>query len=79
MFKDAALRFFGGPTNVAKAAGVKPPTVSGWGVLVPEGRAPRLADASKGQLHYDKDVYDQYRNAKRCGKQDKPTTHNGTD
>ncbi|TWW07790.1 transcriptional regulator, partial [Klebsiella sp. ME-303] len=41
--------------------------VSQWGLLVPEGRAQRLVDASSGKLTYDKDIYDQYRNEKRSG------------
>ncbi|KAF1367359.1 Cro/CI family transcriptional regulator [Yokenella regensburgei] len=68
MFKKNALEFFGTNTRIALAAGVDPSAVSQWKELVPEGRAQRLADASNGTLHYDKDVYDRYRKAKRLGK-----------
>lgn len=69
MLKQDAIRFFGGPTKVASAAGVEPPTVSGWGEVVPEGRAHRLAEASGGALiAWTKEQYDRYRKSKRTGK-----------
>ena len=68
MLTSEALAFFDGDKRrLAKAAGVRTPTVYKWGVLVPEGRAARLQAASEGQLYYDKDIYDQYRNEKRSG------------
>lgn len=67
MLTKDALRFFGSKPKMALAAGVKPPSVYKWGMLVPEGRAARLEAASNGQLHYDKNMYDQYRNDKRTG------------
>lgn len=57
MFKEDALNFFGTNTKVAIAAGVDRSAVSQWKDLVPEGRAQRLADASNGALHYDKNVF----------------------
>ncbi|EMD6815301.1 transcriptional regulator [Citrobacter koseri] len=68
MLTSEALAFFGGDKRkLAKAAGVRTPTVYKWGELVPEGRASRLQDISGGVLHYDKSVYDQA-NAKRYRK-----------
>ncbi|EOW0181909.1 TPA: transcriptional regulator [Klebsiella pneumoniae] len=67
MYKQDALSFFGTKTRLAKAAGVRLSSIYKWGELVPEARASRLQDASGGQLHYDKNVYDQYRNKKRTG------------
>ncbi|HCB0125584.1 TPA: transcriptional regulator [Klebsiella variicola subsp. variicola] len=67
MYKSDALSFFGTKTRLAKAAGVRLSSIYKWGGLVPEGRAARLQSASGGQLHYDKDIYDQYRNEKRAG------------
>ncbi|EMN1953036.1 Cro/CI family transcriptional regulator [Citrobacter koseri] len=67
MLTKDALRFFGSKTKLALAAGVKLPSIYKWGALVPEGRASRLQEASNGSLRYDKNIYDQYRNAKRAG------------
>lgn len=38
------------------------------GILVPEGRAMRLQEASGGELQYDPKVYDEYRKTKRAGR-----------
>lgn len=65
MFKQDALKFFGNKTKLAHAAGVKPPSVSAWGKLVPEGRAMRLQEASGGKLIYDSSIYDAHRKASR--------------
>ncbi len=37
-------------------------------ILVPEGRAMRLQEASGGELQYDPKVYDEYRKTKRAGR-----------
>lgn len=57
MFKKDAIKFFGSASAVAKAAGVKPPSVSAWKELIPERRARRLELASGGVLRYDMDLY----------------------
>lgn len=80
MLKQDAIRFFGGPTNVAKAAGVKPPTVSEWGEVVPEGRARRLAAASGGMCPaWTAEQYDLYRKSKRIGAQNTAPPRKETD
>ena len=68
MFKNDAVNHFGSNSRVAVVAGVNRSAVSQWKELVPERCAQRLADASNGALHYDKDVYDRYRQAKRASK-----------
>nr|WP_225383455.1 hypothetical protein [Escherichia coli] len=40
----------------------------GYQILVPEGRAMRLQEASGGELQYDPKVYDEYRKTKRAGR-----------
>ncbi|MCE3116155.1 Cro/CI family transcriptional regulator [Enterobacter sp. ASE] len=65
MYKEEAIKVFGNKSRVAFAAGVDPSAVSQWKTLVPERCAQRLADASGGALHYDKNVYDEYRKKKR--------------
>jgi len=80
MLKSEAVIFFGTNVRIADIAGVDPSAVSQWREVVPERAAQRLAEASNGELSYDKDFYDQHRKNKRSKKtQDKPTTHNGTD
>lgn len=69
MLTADALKFFGTKTKLAKAAGVELQSFYKWGVLVPEGRARRLEEASNGALHYNKDIYDQHRKARRLEKQ----------
>ncbi|MBC0852603.1 MULTISPECIES: Cro/CI family transcriptional regulator [Pantoea] len=64
MFKTQAIDFFGSKSKLAKAAGVRLPSIYKWGELVPEGRASRLQAASGGVLKYDPAIYDQHK-AKR--------------
>lgn len=64
MLKSEAVKFFGNKTKLARAAGVKPSSVSVWAELVPEGKAMRLQIASGGVLAYDPVAYDQLK-AKR--------------
>ena len=68
MFTSEALAFFDNDKRrLAKAAGVRTPTVYKWGTLVPEGRASRLQKASGGILQYDPEIYDRHAKAKREG------------
>ncbi|EJH8725052.1 Cro/CI family transcriptional regulator [Cronobacter sakazakii] len=68
MFKCDAVSHFGTSSKVAQAAGVERSAVSQWKILVPERCAQRLADASEGALHYDKNLYDEYRKKKRLSR-----------
>ncbi|EKS7425951.1 transcriptional regulator [Enterobacter cancerogenus] len=68
MYKEEAIKVFGNKSRVAFAAGVDPSAVSQWKTLVPERCAQRLADASGGALHYNKNVYDEYRKKKRLSR-----------
>lgn len=52
MLKVDAITFFGSKTKLANAAGVRLASVAAWGILVPEGRAMRLQEASGGELQY---------------------------
>ena len=67
MLTTDALNFFGTKTKLARAAGVQIQSIYAWKELVPEARAQRLSDASKGELVYDKFAYDRYRQSKRSG------------
>lgn len=80
MFKKDAIEFFGGPSSVARAAGVAPPTVTGWGEMIPEGRAHRLAEASGGVLNVStRDVYDRYRKSRRKAGKNTASLHKESD
>jgi hypothetical protein len=68
MLKSEVINHFGTNVKIAAIAGIDPSAVSQWKELVPERCAQRLADASEGALHYDKNIYDQYRKARRLGK-----------
>ena len=79
MLKSEVVNHFGTKAKIAAIAGIDPSAVSQWKELVPERCAQRLADASGGALHYDKNVYDQHRKAKRAGKKNTATTQKGVD
>ncbi|WP_419963972.1 Cro/CI family transcriptional regulator [Pantoea vagans] len=67
MLTSEAIAFFGDKRLLAKAAGVRVPSVYAWGEYVPEGRALRLERASNGTLKYDPAVYDEQANKRRKG------------
>lgn len=79
MYKEEAIKVFGNKSRVAFAAGVDPSAVSQWKTLVPERCAQRLADASGGVLHYDKNVYDEYRKKKRLSRKNNTVTKEKAD
>ncbi|AZP33485.1 Cro/CI family transcriptional regulator [Cronobacter muytjensii] len=68
MLTREALNFFGTKTKLARAAGVELQSIYKWKELVPEARAYRLEIASEGALHYDKNLYDEYRKNKRLSR-----------
>ncbi|AYO37408.1 Cro/CI family transcriptional regulator [Serratia sp. P2ACOL2] len=57
MYTKDAIAYFKTKAALAKAAGVKKPTVYAWGELVPEGRAARLERLTDGALKYDLSLY----------------------
>ncbi|WP_337049875.1 Cro/CI family transcriptional regulator [Serratia fonticola] len=57
MYTKDAIAYFKTKAALAKAAGVRKPTVYGWGELVPEGRAARLERLTNGALKYDLSLY----------------------
>lgn len=58
MYKSDAIKHFGNLTKLAKAAGVKLPSASAWGELIPERRAARLERLTNGELKYDPALYE---------------------
>ncbi|MFV9067746.1 Cro/CI family transcriptional regulator [Serratia fonticola] len=57
MYKTDAVKHFGNLTKLAQAAGVKLPSASAWGELIPEKRAARLERLTNGALIYDPALY----------------------
>lgn len=49
MQKTDVVRYFGSQTKVADFLGIKPSAVSQWGDTIPEHRAARIANLTKGR------------------------------
>jgi len=58
MYKKDAIKYFGNLTKLARAAGVRLPSASKWGELIPEKRAARLERITNGELKYDVALYE---------------------
>lgn len=50
LMKSAVIAYFGGVSEAAKAIGVKPPSVCGWGEYVPARRAYEYERITNGEL-----------------------------
>ncbi len=48
-----AVRFFGGPTALARALGIEPPSIYSWGKTVPPLRQLQLELLTRGKLKAD--------------------------
>lgn len=57
MRKSDVIAFFKTQTAVANALGVTKSAVNQWGPLVPEGKAYRLQELTRGKLKVDRDAY----------------------
>lgn len=57
MKKNDVLSYFGGSCNTAKALGIKHPSVSGWGDIIPQGRAYQIEKITKRKLKFDPSLY----------------------
>jgi len=58
MTTDQAIHHFGSEAALAKALGIKSPSVYGWGDRPPALRQLQLAQITRGVLAPDDDVYD---------------------
>ncbi len=47
MKKSDVISYFGGSCNTAKALGIKHPSVSGWGEIIPQGRAYQIEKSQR--------------------------------
>lgn len=57
MKKSEVVNYFGGVCNVARAIGIKHPSVSEWGEIIPERAALKLEKLTCGKLKYDSSLY----------------------
>ena len=57
MKKDDVISYFGSVGNVAKALGISHASVSGWGEIIPRGRAFELQALTGKKLNVDPSLY----------------------
>lgn len=57
MKKSDVISYFGGSCNTAKALGITHPSVSGWGEIIPQGRAYQIEKITKGKLKVNPKLY----------------------
>jgi len=57
MHTEIAIQHFGSKAALARALGIKPPSVYDWGELVPLGRAYELQAITQGALQVDRALY----------------------
>ncbi len=57
MKKSDVISYFGGSCKAAKALGIKHPSVSGWGEIIPQGRAYQIEKITKGKLKFNPELY----------------------
>lgn len=57
MKKDDVVSYFGSVGNVAKALGISHASVSGWGEVIPKGRAFEIQALTSDELKVDPSLY----------------------
>ncbi|CZW29671.1 MULTISPECIES: Cro/CI family transcriptional regulator [Enterobacter cloacae complex] len=57
MKKDDVVSYFGSVGNVAKALGISHASVSGWGEVIPKGRAFEIQALTSEELKVDPSLY----------------------
>jgi len=57
MNKDEVLSYFGGVSNLARILGISHASVSGWGSVIPKGRAFEIQTITKGALKVESTLY----------------------
>ncbi|WP_312954018.1 Cro/CI family transcriptional regulator [Atlantibacter hermannii] len=57
MNKDEVLSYFGGVSNLARILGISHASVSGWGSVIPKGRAFEIQTITKGALKVEPTLY----------------------
>lgn len=57
MNKDEVLSYFGGVSNLARLLGISHASVSGWGRIIPKGRAFEIQTITNSALKVDPSLY----------------------
>jgi len=57
MKKAEAITYFGSQTKLANVLGIADPSVSQWGVIIPEKQAMKLERITGGKLIYEPELY----------------------
>lgn len=57
MNKDEVISYFGGVSNLARLLGISHASVSGWGSVIPKGRAFEIQTITDGVLKVDPALY----------------------
>lgn len=57
MNKDEVLSYFGGVSNLARLLGISHASVSGWGNVIPKGRAFEIQTITNNELKVDPTLY----------------------
>lgn len=57
MNKDEVLSYFGGVSNLARLLGISHASVSGWGNVIPKGRAFEIQTITNNALKVDPTLY----------------------
>ena len=57
MKKNDVVSYFGGVGEVAKVLGISHASVSGWGDIIPKGRAFELQALTSGKLEVNPELY----------------------
>lgn len=57
MNKDDVISYFGGVSNLARLLGISHASVSGWGCVIPKGRAFEIQTITGGSLKVDPALY----------------------
>ncbi|AMO47591.1 Phage transcriptional regulator, Cro-like protein [Enterobacter sp. FY-07] len=57
MNKDEVLSYFGGVSNLARLLGISHASVSGWGSVIPKGRAFEIQTITNNVLKVDPTLY----------------------
>ncbi|SLK19914.1 DNA-binding transcriptional regulator Cro [Enterobacter sp. NFR05] len=57
MNKDDVISYFGGVSNLARILGISHASVSGWGSVIPKGRAYEIQTITNDALKVDPTLY----------------------
>lgn len=63
MNKDDVISYFGGVSNLARVLGISHASISGWGSVIPKGRAFEIQTITGGVLKVNPALYAKHNEA----------------